>query len=67
MPGGKNLPESEADPLTIDLIGRIWDAEIPDLVVFAGGQLYACTTAPGQWCWWKVDCPVQKIPHVNNR
>jgi len=40
MPGGKNLPESEADPLTIDLIGRIWDAEKPDLVVFAGGQLY---------------------------
>ncbi|KAK0712096.1 hypothetical protein B0H67DRAFT_602632 [Lasiosphaeris hirsuta] len=30
---GKHLPESEADPLTVDLIGSILDVEKPDLVV----------------------------------
>jgi len=30
---GNNLPESEADPLTIDFIGKILDVEKPDLVI----------------------------------
>jgi hypothetical protein len=37
---GKNLPESEADPLTVDFIGRVLDVEKPDLVVLAGDQLH---------------------------
>ncbi|KIW21819.1 hypothetical protein, variant, partial [Cladophialophora immunda] len=37
---GKNLPESEADPLTVDFIGKILDAERPDLVVLTGDQLH---------------------------
>ena len=37
---GKNLPESKADPLTVDFIGKILDAEKPDLVVLAGDQLH---------------------------
>ncbi|KAK4068500.1 hypothetical protein Purlil1_13796 [Purpureocillium lilacinum] len=37
---GKNLPESEADPLTVDFIGRILDVEKPDLVIFTGDQLH---------------------------
>ncbi|KAH6631728.1 Metallo-dependent phosphatase-like protein [Chaetomium tenue] len=37
---GKYLPESEADPLTVDFIGRILDAEKPDLVIFTGDQLH---------------------------
>ncbi|KAF2866021.1 Metallo-dependent phosphatase-like protein [Massariosphaeria phaeospora] len=37
---GRNLPESEADPLTVDFIGKVLDAERPDLVVFTGDQLH---------------------------
>ncbi|KXJ84747.1 hypothetical protein Micbo1qcDRAFT_169990 [Microdochium bolleyi] len=37
---GKHLPESEADPLTVDFIGRILDVEKPDLVVLTGDQLH---------------------------
>lgn len=37
---GENLPESEADPLTVDFIGKILDIEKPDLVVLAGDQLH---------------------------
>ena len=37
---GKNLPESEADPLTVDFIGKILDVEKPDLVVLTGDQLH---------------------------
>jgi hypothetical protein len=37
---GNNLPESEADPLTVDFIGRILDVEKPDLVVLTGDQLH---------------------------
>jgi hypothetical protein len=32
----KNLPESEADPLTIHFIGKILDNKKPDLVIFTG-------------------------------
>ncbi|RDW58893.1 metallo-dependent phosphatase-2 [Coleophoma cylindrospora] len=37
---GKILPESKADPLTVDFIGKILDIEKPDLVVFTGDQLH---------------------------
>ena len=37
---GKYLPESEADPLTVEFIGRILDVEKPDLVVLTGDQLH---------------------------
>ena len=37
---GKYLPESEADPLTVNFIGRILDVEKPDLVVLTGDQLH---------------------------
>ncbi|KAK3313643.1 Metallo-dependent phosphatase-like protein [Apodospora peruviana] len=37
---GKYLPESAADPLTVDFIGRVLDVEKPDLVVLTGDQLH---------------------------
>jgi hypothetical protein len=37
---GKNLPEREADPLTVEFIGKILDVEKPDLVVLTGDQLH---------------------------
>ena len=37
---GKDLPESEADPLTVNFIGKILDAENPDLVILTGDQLH---------------------------
>ncbi|KAF4336549.1 metallo-dependent phosphatase [Fusarium beomiforme] len=37
---GKDLPVSEADPLTIEFIGRILDVEEPDLMVLTGDQLH---------------------------
>lgn len=37
---GNCLPESEADPLTVNFIGRILDTEKPDLVILTGDQLH---------------------------
>lgn len=37
---GNYLPESEADPLTVDFMGRILGVEEPDLVIFTGDQLH---------------------------
>ncbi|KAF9774254.1 hypothetical protein IL306_007777 [Fusarium sp. DS 682] len=37
---GKDLPASEADPLTVKFIGGILDVEKPDLVVLTGDQLH---------------------------
>ncbi|KAK2805976.1 hypothetical protein FQN50_005991 [Emmonsiellopsis sp. PD_5] len=37
---GKNLPESDADPLTVNFISKILDVEKPDLVVLTGDQLH---------------------------
>ncbi|CZS92384.1 related to DCR2 Dosage-dependent positive regulator of the G1/S phase transition by controlling the timing of START [Rhynchosporium agropyri] len=37
---GKHLPKSEADPLTVDFIGKILDVEKPDLVILSGDQLH---------------------------
>lgn len=37
---GQDLPESEADPLTVNFIGKILDVENPDLVILTGDQLH---------------------------
>ena len=37
---GNKLPKSEADPLTVDFIGKVLDIEEPDLVVYTGDQLH---------------------------
>lgn len=37
---GKALPDSAADPLTIDFIRKILDQENPDLIIFTGDQLH---------------------------
>lgn len=37
---GQALPESEADRLTIDFVGKILDIEKPDLVILTGDQLH---------------------------
>ncbi|KAI8633324.1 Metallo-dependent phosphatase-like protein [Xylariaceae sp. FL1651] len=37
---GRPLPESEADPLTVNFLGAILDVEKPDLVVLTGDQLH---------------------------
>lgn len=37
---GNHLPESEADPLTVNFIGKVLDVENPDLVILTGDQLH---------------------------
>jgi hypothetical protein len=37
---GQPLPESEADPLTVNFIGKVLDSEKPDLVILSGDQLH---------------------------
>lgn len=37
---GQPLPESEADPLTVNFMGGILDVEKPDLVILTGDQLH---------------------------
>ena len=37
---GNDLPESEADPLTVKFIGKVLDVEKPDLVILTGDQLH---------------------------
>ena len=37
---GQPLPESEADPLTVDFIESVLDVEKPDLVILTGDQLH---------------------------
>lgn len=37
---GIALPESVADPLTVEFLGEVLDAEKPDLVVFTGDQVH---------------------------
>ncbi|KAH7136195.1 Metallo-dependent phosphatase-like protein [Dendryphion nanum] len=36
----KNMPQSEADPLTVNFVGKILDVEKPDLVIFTGDLLH---------------------------
>ena len=37
---GQPLPDSEADPLTVDFMGSILDVEKPDFVILTGDQLH---------------------------
>ncbi|KAI1767241.1 Metallo-dependent phosphatase-like protein [Hypoxylon sp. FL1150] len=37
---GQPLPQSEADPLTVNFLGGVLDVEKPDLVVLTGDQLH---------------------------
>jgi hypothetical protein len=37
---GQPLPESEADPLTVNFLGKVLDTEKPDLVILTGDQLH---------------------------
>jgi hypothetical protein len=37
---GNYLPESEADPLTVNFIGDVLDVERPDLVILTGDQIH---------------------------
>jgi hypothetical protein len=54
---GKNLPKSEADPLTVDFIGKILDVEKPDLVILTGDQLHHGIT-DSQSAIFKVVAPI---------
>lgn len=54
---GKNLPESEADPLTVGFIGKILDVEKPDLVILTGDQLHH-DISDSQSALFKVVAPI---------
>lgn len=54
---GKNLPESEADPLTVDFIEKILDVEKPDLVILTGDQLHH-DISDSQSALFKVVAPI---------
>lgn len=54
---GKQLPQSDADPLTVAFIGKILDVEKPDLVIFTGDQLHH-DTSDSQSALFKVFAPV---------
>lgn len=54
---GNNLPESEADPLTVDFIGNILDVEKPDLVILTGDQLHH-SIPDSQSALFKVVAPI---------
>ncbi|KAF7533859.1 hypothetical protein G7054_g6744 [Neopestalotiopsis clavispora] len=54
---GKELPTSDADPLTVDFISRILDIERPDLVIFTGDQLHH-DTPDSQSALFKVVAPI---------
>lgn len=60
---GQLLPESDADPLTVDFIHRVLDVEKPDLVVYTGDQLHA-DIRDSQTALFKVVAPVieRKLP-----
>lgn len=54
---GKNLPESEADPLAVDFIGKMLDLEKPDLLVLAGDQVHH-DISDSQSALFKVFAPI---------
>jgi hypothetical protein len=56
---GEELPESEADPLTVDFIGKILDVEKPDIVVLTGDQLHH-DVPDSQSALFKVVAPIIK-------
>lgn len=54
---GNHLPESEADPLTVNFIGKILDIEKPDLVILTGDQLHH-DISDSQSALFKVVAPI---------
>ncbi|ETS80399.1 hypothetical protein PFICI_07928 [Pestalotiopsis fici W106-1] len=56
---GRKLPESDADPLTVDFIEKILDIEHPDLVVLTGDQLHH-DIPDSQSALFKVVAPIIK-------
>ena len=54
---GENLPESEADPLTVNFIGKVLDVENPDLVILTGDQLHH-DISDSQSALFKVVAPI---------
>lgn len=54
---GENLPESEADPLTVNFMGKILDIEKPDLVILTGDQLHH-NVSDSQSALFKVVAPI---------
>ncbi|VUC24891.1 unnamed protein product [Clonostachys rosea] len=62
---GNHLPESVADPLTMEFIGEILDIEQPDLVILNGDQLHH-DIADSQSALFKVASPMihRQIPYA---
>ncbi|KAF4955045.1 hypothetical protein FSARC_11952 [Fusarium sarcochroum] len=56
---GKDVPECDADPLTVSLIESVLDAEEPDLVVLTGDQLHH-DISDSQSALFKVVAPIIK-------
>jgi len=56
---GNNLPECEADPLTVTFIREILDVENPDLVILTGDQLHH-DISDSQTALFKVIAPIIK-------
>ena len=54
---GRNLPESEADPLTVHFIRKILDIKKPDLVILTGDQLHH-DISDSQSALFKVVAPI---------
>ena len=54
------LPQSEADPLTVDFIRKILNVERPDLVVFTGDQLHH-DISDSQSAIYKVATPIIEL------
>ena len=62
---GQPLPESEADPLTVDFLGKVLDIEKPDLVILSGDQIHH-DASDSQSTLFKVVAPLIKrsIPYA---
>jgi hypothetical protein len=62
---GQPLPESEADPLSVDFLGRVLDIEKPDLVILSGDQIHH-DASDSQSTLFKVVAPLIKrsIPYA---
>lgn len=56
---GYNLPQSDADPLTVDFMAKVLDLEKPDLVILTGDQLHH-DTLDSQTALFKVAAPMIK-------
>lgn len=54
---GNHMPQSVADPLTVDFIAKILDLEKPNLVILTGDQLHHDTT-DSQTALFKVAAPI---------